>query len=125
MGLHLQGGLSLCHVWPGLPRGGAEEPLHSLAQRRSSTMVLIQPALPFLAQEKGAVGAGDGPGAAGSLLLLLKLLKHQALPLKLGQLLSFLLQGETLAENPGLGRPCGTGGRAWGCAGSGRVSSWL
>lgn len=91
-----------CNLREGCPWArGAEEPLHSRAQRHSSTMVLIQPVLPFLAHEKGAVGAGDGPGPAGSLLLL-RLLKHQALPLKLGQLLSFLLQGEPLAENAGL-----------------------
>jgi len=60
-------------------------------------MVLIQPVLVLLAHEKGAVGAGIGPGPARSLLLHLRLLKHWALGLEAGQLLRLVLQDETRA----------------------------
>lgn len=115
--------LSLGHSGLGMPHGGAGQLVHSPAQRYSGTMVLMQPVLPFLAQEEGAVGAGYGPGRARSLLLLLRLLKHWALGLKLGQLLRLLLRDETLAgsaswllKKQDSGRPCGSGGRTlWVC----------
>lgn len=74
--------------WGACAQPGTETPQHDGPDTASST---------FLAQEKGAVGAGGGPGPARSLLLLLRLLKHWAMGLKLGQLPRLLLQDETLS----------------------------
>lgn len=100
----------------GVPHEGAGELVHSPAQRCSSIAVTIHPVLPFLALEKGAVGAGDGLGPARSPPPASQTPK--TLGLKLGHLLRLLLQDETpawrpswLLKNQGSGRPCGSGGQ--------------